>query len=38
MPLYEMPPDAFRPLSQALFADLKVRERDDQCHKDFVVA
>ena len=29
MPLYEMTPDAFRPLSQASFADLKVRERDD---------
>jgi hypothetical protein len=29
MPLYEMTPDAFRPISQASFADLKVRERDD---------
>jgi Domain of unknown function (DUF4268) len=29
MPLYEMTPDAFRPLNQASFADLKVRERDD---------
>ena len=29
MPLYEMTPDSFRPLSQASFADLKVRERDD---------
>lgn len=29
MPLYEMTPDAFRPLSQASFTDLKVRERDD---------
>ncbi len=29
MPLYEMTPDAFRPLSQSSFADLKVRERDD---------
>lgn len=29
MPLYEMTPDAFRPLSPASFADLKVRERDD---------
>ena len=29
MPLYEMTSDAFRPLSQASFADLKVRERDD---------
>ena len=30
MPLYEMTPDAFRPLSQSSFAELKVRERDDQ--------
>ncbi len=29
MPLYEMTPDTFRPISQASFADLKVRERDD---------
>ena len=29
MPLYEMTPDSFRPLSKASFADLKVRERDD---------
>jgi hypothetical protein len=29
MPLYEMTPDAFRPLGQASFTDLKVRERDD---------
>lgn len=29
MPLYEMTPDDFRPLSPASFADLKVRERDD---------
>jgi hypothetical protein len=29
MPLFEMTSDAFRPLSQASFADLKVRERDD---------
>ena len=29
MPLYEMTADAFRPLTQASFADLKVRERDD---------
>jgi hypothetical protein len=29
MPLYEMTSDAFRPLSQASFADLKVRERAD---------
>lgn len=29
MPLYEMTPDAFRPISEASFADLKVRERDD---------
>ena len=29
MPLYEMTSDAFRPISQASFADLKVRERDD---------
>lgn len=29
MPLYEMTPDAFRPICQASFADLKVRERDD---------
>lgn len=28
MPLYEMPPDSFGPLSQASFADLKVRECD----------
>jgi hypothetical protein len=29
MPLYEMTHEAFRPLSQASFTDLKVRERDD---------
>ena len=29
MPLYEMTSDAFRPLNQASFADLRVRERDD---------
>ena len=29
MPLYEMTSDAFRPISQASFADLKVRERAD---------
>jgi hypothetical protein len=29
MPLYERTSDAFRPISQASFADLKVRERDD---------
>lgn len=29
MPLYEMTSDAFRLISQASFADLKVRERDD---------
>ncbi|GJL66920.1 MAG: hypothetical protein NPIRA05_18910 [Nitrospirales bacterium] len=29
MPLYEMTSDAFRPISQASFADLKLRERDD---------
>jgi len=29
MPLYEMTSDAFRPISQASFAALKVRERDD---------
>jgi hypothetical protein len=29
MPLFEMTPDAFRPLSRTSFADLKVRERDD---------
>jgi hypothetical protein len=29
MPLYEMTSDAFRPLSRASFADLKVRERGD---------
>ena len=29
MPLYEMTSDIFRPLSEASFADLKVRERDD---------
>jgi hypothetical protein len=28
MPLYEMTSDAFRPISQASYADLKVRERD----------
>ena len=29
MPLYEMTPDSFRPLGEASFTDLKVRERDD---------
>ena len=29
MPLYEMTADAFRPISPASFAELKVRERDD---------
>lgn len=29
MPLYEMTPDAFRPISPASFAGLRVRERDD---------
>ena len=29
MPLYEMTPNDFRPISQASFSDLKVRERDD---------
>ena len=29
MPLYEMTPDSFRPISQSSFADMKVRERDD---------
>lgn len=29
MPLYEMTSDAFRPISQASFAELKVRERGD---------
>ena len=29
MPLFEMTSNAFRPLNQASFADLKVRERDD---------
>lgn len=29
MPLFEMTSDAFRPLSRASFADMKVRERDD---------
>lgn len=29
MPLYEMTPDAFKPLTQASFAGLNVRERDD---------
>lgn len=29
MPLYEMTPEAFRPISQASSADIKVRERDD---------
>lgn len=29
MPLYEMTADAFRPLAEASFADLKMRERDD---------
>lgn len=29
MPLYEMTSDAFRPLAEASFADLKVRERGD---------
>ena len=29
MPLYEMTPGAFWPISQASFAEIKVRERDD---------
>jgi len=29
MPLYEMTASSFRPLSEASFADLKIRERDD---------
>lgn len=29
MPLYEMTSEAFRPINQASFADIKVRERDD---------
>jgi hypothetical protein len=29
MPLYEMTADAFRPINEASFRDLKVRERDD---------
>lgn len=29
MPLYEMTSDAFRPISQTSFADLKIRERGD---------
>lgn len=29
MPLYEITSDAFRPLDEASFADLKLRERDD---------
>jgi hypothetical protein len=29
MPLYEMTPDSFRSISEASFANLKVRERDD---------
>jgi RecB family endonuclease NucS len=29
MPLYEMTYEAFRPLAQASFADLKIRERQD---------
>ena len=29
MPLYEMTTEAFRPLSQASFTDLKIRERDN---------
>lgn len=29
MPLYEMTSDSFRPLSEASFADLRIRERDD---------
>ena len=29
MPLYEMTADAFRPLSEASFADLQIRERSD---------
>jgi hypothetical protein len=29
MPLYEMTSDAFRPIAEASFANLKVRERDD---------
>jgi hypothetical protein len=29
MPLFQMTVDALRPVSQASFADLKIRERDD---------
>lgn len=29
MPLFEMTPDAFRPISEASFSELKIRERDD---------
>jgi hypothetical protein len=29
MPLYEMTPNAFRPITQASFANMRVRERDD---------
>lgn len=29
MPLYEMTPDSFRSISEASFANLKIRERDD---------
>ncbi len=29
MPLYEMMPESFRPIAQASFTDLKVRERED---------
>lgn len=29
MPLYEMTPEAFRPINEASFSDLKVRERGD---------
>lgn len=29
MPLYEMTPNAFRPIKRTSFADLRVRERDD---------
>src|SRR5687768_10077621 len=29
MPLYEMTPTAFRPITQSCFTDLKVRERND---------
>ncbi len=30
MPLYEITPDAFRPLEEASFTDLKLRERNEE--------